>query len=70
MEARSKTSLEKSPHHARNVALILDRQTGLASPQYHITFDPSIDTVKDITVKSLWQVNSGLVPQREPKFQE
>ena len=51
--AKAGIYLGKSPHHARNVALILDRETGLVSPQFHVTFDPSFDTVKDITVTSL-----------------
>jgi hypothetical protein len=28
--------LGQSPHHSRNVALVLNRQTGLVSPQFHI----------------------------------
>jgi hypothetical protein len=67
--AKAGIYLGKSPHHARNVALNLDRETGLVSPQFHVTFDPSFDTVKDITVKSLWQLQAGFVTQRESKFQ-
>jgi hypothetical protein len=56
----------QSPLHARNVALVLDRQTGLVSPQFHVAFDPSFQTVKDDTFKSLWQIKTGFVSQREP----
>jgi hypothetical protein len=36
----------RSPQHARSVALVLDRQTGLVSPQFHVKFNPSFQTVE------------------------
>ena len=54
-----------SPVHDRNVALVLDRDTGLASPQFHVAFDPRFDTAKDITTESKWQLKAGFVIQRE-----
>ena len=54
-----------SPVHGRNVALVLDRDTGLASPQFHVAFDPSSNTVKDMTTESKWQTKAGFVVQRE-----
>eukprot|EP00980_Cylindrotheca_fusiformis_P024769 scaffold12430_cov83-Cylindrotheca_fusiformis.AAC.1 len=39
--------LGRSPNHGRNVALILDRTTGLVSLQFHIRFDPTFQTVKE-----------------------
>jgi transposase InsO family protein len=57
--------LGQSPQHARNVALVLDRQTGYVSPQFHVAFDPSFHTVKDNKDDSLWQVKAGFVSQRE-----
>ena len=51
----------RSPNHGRNVSLILDRQTGLVSPQFHVAFDPSFRTVKQDQFDSLWQVKAGLV---------
>ena len=56
----------KSPLHGRNVALVLDRETGLVSPQFHVAFDPMFETVKHITIKSKWQIKAGFVGQREP----
>jgi hypothetical protein len=48
------------------VALVLDRDTGLASPQFHVAFDPTFDTVKDMTSTSrCWQVKAGFVVQKE-----
>ena len=55
-----------SPVHDRNVALVLDCDTGLASPQFHVAFDPRFDTAKDITTESKWQLKAGgFVIQRE-----
>jgi hypothetical protein len=59
--------LGKFPQHGQNVALVLNRETGLVSPQFHVAFDPTFDTVKDITVKSKWQLRAGFVAQREPQ---
>ena len=35
-----------SPKNGRNVALVLNRTTGLVSPQFHVKFDPLFRTVK------------------------
>ena len=64
--ARVGVYIGKSPQHSRNVALVLDRTTGLVSPQFHVAFDPSFDTVKDIISPSMWQAKAGFVAQREP----
>ncbi len=53
----------KSPQHGRSVALVLSRETGLVSPQFHVAFDPSFRTVKDTTKKSQWQLKAGFVVQ-------
>ena len=47
------------------MSLVLSRETGLVSPQFHVAFDPSFGTVKDITPKSMWQTKAGFVTQRE-----
>jgi hypothetical protein len=60
----------QSPIHAQNVALVLDRQTGYVSPQFHVAFDPSFHTVKEDQFDSLWQVKAGFVSQREPEPNE
>ena len=54
-----------SPQHARNVALVLDRATGLVSPQFHVKFDPSFQSVKGDNQPYTWQMKAGLVSQRE-----
>ena len=53
--------LGMSPHHGRNIALVLSRTTGLVSPQFHVKFDVNFDTVRQIKVKSQWQLKTGFV---------
>ena len=43
--------LGHSPQHSQNVALILDIQTGLVSPQFHVKHDPSFHAVKQEDLK-------------------
>jgi hypothetical protein len=66
-QQRSKVGvyIGKSPQHGRNVALVFDRETGLASPQFHVAFDPTVETVQDIKTKSRWQIKAGFVAQKQ-----
>lgn len=57
--------LGHSPLHSRHVALVLDRYTGLVSPQFHVKLDPQFDTVDQVKFDSAWQLKAGFVPQRE-----
>ena len=43
------------------MALILNPQTGLVSPQFHVRFDPEFTTVPDHIERSLWQSLAGFV---------
>jgi hypothetical protein len=47
-EERSKVGvyLGQSPQHSRSVALVLDLQTGLVSPQFHVKFDSTFQTLR------------------------
>ena len=50
--------LGKSPHHARNVALVLSNETGLVSPQFHILIDNRFETMRaenKTFFRSTWQ---------------
>ena len=58
--------LGKSPVHAKNVALVLNMETGHVSPQFHVKFDPSFHTVKENKWSSKWQVLAGFVRNKEP----
>jgi hypothetical protein len=51
--------LGQSPQHAQSVALVLDHKTGLVSPQFHIKFNPSFQTVKTDEFDSQWQLKTG-----------
>ena len=53
--------LGRSPNHASTVPLVLNTQTGLVSPQYHVIYDDHFDTVtRDATFESLWQSKAQL----------
>ena len=43
------------------MALILNPQTGLVSPQFHVRFDPEFTTVPDYIERYLWQSLAGFV---------
>jgi len=65
-----------SPHHARNVAMVLNPFTGLVSPQYHIVFDDHFQTLKALrgtSVPDSWtnlcKLNSTLLQDVDPVFQ-
>ena len=54
--ARVGIYLGKSPRHARTVALVLNVQTGLVSPQFHIKFDDLFKTVPELAGRDIsWQ---------------
>ena len=56
--------LGRSPQHAREIALVLNLETGLVSPQFHVKIDSTFKTLKDIGnhMPSIqWHIKSGLV---------
>jgi Reverse transcriptase (RNA-dependent DNA polymerase) len=61
--ARVGVYLGRSPQHARSVALVLSLETGLVSPQFHVSFDSSFQTVANSKgeppTKSEWQDKAG-----------
>ena len=52
--ARLGIYLGNSPLHSRSVALVLNIETGLCSPQFHVSFDDFSETVKDSSQPILW----------------
>jgi len=52
------------PHHNRNIALVLDRDTGLVSPQFHVIFDNEFETVMEDKYDSQWKLRSRFITQR------
>jgi hypothetical protein len=48
--------------HGRNVALVLDRSTGLISP---VTLDPSFRKVKEDKYDQLWKMKAGFSASRK-----
>ena len=63
--ARLGINLGPSPHHARNVSLVLNPHTGCVSPQFHCQFDDFFETVRhsgpDVSIPTTWQQLSGLI---------
>jgi hypothetical protein len=64
--ARTGIYLGRSPHHSRNVGLILNRDTGLVSPQFHVKHDHCWHTVREEQQKEpdLWMIKAGFVGQQ------
>ncbi len=58
-------NLGPSPHHARNVNLVLNLTNGLVSPQYHCRYDDFFETTRlnqaDLEVPVSWRVRAGFV---------
>lgn len=53
--------LSHSPHHASNVPLVLNTQTGHVTPQFHCIYDDAFATCKrDAKFQSLWQFKAKL----------
>jgi hypothetical protein len=69
--ARLGINLGPSPRHASSVSLVLNLQTGLVSPQYHLQFDDFFETVRPSAGNpptfSQWQVIAGLRPANRGK---
>jgi hypothetical protein len=57
--------LGRSPQHAQSVALVLSLETGLVSPQFHISFDPTFQTMRKHFQNnepiSQWQQKAGFI---------
>jgi Reverse transcriptase (RNA-dependent DNA polymerase) len=67
--ARLGLYLGTSPLHSRSVALVLNLQTGLASPQFHVAFDDTFETVRAKSGNKyaiVWQEATGFVEPTSP----
>jgi hypothetical protein len=59
--ARVGIHLGHSPVHARNISLVLNIETGLVSPQFHVRHDDLFETVNTTRLKIQWQARTGFV---------
>eukprot|EP00978_Attheya_sp_CCMP212_P008437 scaffold19845_cov34-Attheya_sp.AAC.3 len=67
----------RSPQHGRNVALVLGRTTCLVSPQFHVTYDPTFQSVQRHNAESVrhpsyvahTHVECVYAKQRKPRMQ-
>ena len=53
--------LGQSPIHNRNVTLVLHHNTGHVSPQFHVKFDSSFQTVRQDQLECTWQQSTFFV---------
>ena len=58
--------LGHSPDHHQNVALVMNPDTGLVSPQFHVRFDPLFTTAGEQKAPSKWQALAGFVATQSP----
>ena len=74
-EVRSRMGvyLGMSMQHARSVALVLNLKTGHVSPQFHVTFDPKFETVRqslgNLSPPSEWQKLCGFKASSPSRLQ-
>ena len=59
--ARVGIYIGRSPDHARNIALVMDKDTGLVSPQFHVKYDMAFDTVQQGEITCNWKIKAGFV---------
>ena len=59
--------LGRSPQHSRSVALVLNIETGFVSPQFHVKFDPTFQTLRQggRIPDSSWQQKAGFAKGKE-----
>ena len=55
--------LGRSANHPRNVGLVLNRSTGLVSPQFHVEYDKFFQTAKEDKFDATWQAMTGLIKE-------
>jgi hypothetical protein len=74
-EVRSRMGvyLGMSMQHARSVALVLSLKTGHVSPQFHVTFDPKFESVRqslgNLSPPSEWQKMCGFKASSPSRLQ-
>ncbi|KAI2512113.1 hypothetical protein MHU86_2200 [Fragilaria crotonensis] len=73
VRARMGVYLGISMQHARSVALVLNLKTGHVSPQFHVTFDPKFETVRqslgNLSPPSEWQRLCGFKASSPSRLQ-
>ena len=64
-DARSRAGiyLQQSPIHNRNVALVLNIHTGYVSPQFHVKFDETFQTILQEKWNATWLTSTGFTKQ-------
>jgi hypothetical protein len=72
--ARVGLYLGPSPQHSRSVHLVLNLETGLVSPQFHVAFDDHFETTRrgasSLLPASRWQEKAHFVASKEKEQKE
>ena len=63
VRTRAGIYLGQSPIHNRNVALVLNINTGYISPQFHVNFDETFRTVHQEKWNATWLTSTGFTKQ-------
>ena len=65
-KTRSKVGvyLERYPLHNHDAALVLNHDSSLVIPQFHVRYDPLFTTTKEFDSLSLWQMRAGFFDVR------
>ena len=50
--------LDRSLQHAKYISLVMDRISGLVSPQFHVKYDNKFDTLHQERYESRWQIKA------------
>jgi hypothetical protein len=64
--ARVGINLSNSPSHACSISLVLNVDTGLVSPQFHVRFDDLFETAPTLKQPITWQQRTGFAKSEEP----
>ncbi|KAI2494626.1 hypothetical protein MHU86_19904 [Fragilaria crotonensis] len=63
---RSRAGVYLGDHrNTDETSLVMDRDTALVSPQFHVAYDATFDTVKNVKTKSSWQLRAGFVTSQK-----
>ena len=65
VQAKVRIYTGQSLNHNKRVALVLDRKTGLVSPQYHVKFDDEFTSIMQDSFDSDWLIKAGFVTRDE-----
>jgi hypothetical protein len=64
--ARVGINLGHAPSHARSITLVLNTNTGLVLPQFHVKFEDLLKMVSSMNLQVKWSKRTGFTKSDEP----